>query len=190
MIRPQIQLVAFGELAFCWLVWSAAFIKPYRRSSQQRPVAKNPAARWGILLNVIGFAFVWSDVHPGGFHKPTQELIASMVLAPLSVILAWSATRHLGKYWRYEAAVNANHELVKTGPYAWIRHPIYVSMFGMLLASGAAYSWWPMMIAGVIVFLIGMEIRVNAEDRLLEMYFQDEFIEYRARVSRYIPMLR
>ncbi len=49
----------------------------------------------------------------------------------------------------------------------------------MLLASGAAYSWWPMLVAGLILFLIGTEIRVHAEDRLLEVYFQDEFIEYR-----------
>ena len=35
-----------------------------------------------------------------------------------------------------------------------------------------------------------MEIRVQAEDKLLEMYFQDEFIEYRARVRGYIPMIR
>jgi protein-S-isoprenylcysteine O-methyltransferase Ste14 len=130
-------------------------------------------------------------VRPTGFQKSMPELIASMVLGPLSVILAWSATRHLGKFWRYEAALNANHELVKTGPYAWIRHPIYLSMLGMLLASGAAYSWWPTLIVGVLLFLIGAEIRTKAEDKLLEMYFQDEFIEYRARVrSSYIPLIR
>lgn len=189
MIYPGLQLVAYAELALCWVVWSAAFIQPFRKSSRQHAVAKNPAARWGILLNVLGCACIWSDVRPAGFHKSEPELIASMVLGPLSVVLVWSATCHLGKYWRYEAALNDNHELVKTGPYAWIRHPIYVSMLGMLLASGTAYSWWPMLIAGMIVFLIGVEIRVNAEDRLLEMYFQDEFIEYRARVRRYFPML-
>jgi protein-S-isoprenylcysteine O-methyltransferase Ste14 len=61
----------------------------------------------------------------------------------------------------------------------------------MLLASGAAYSWWPTLIVGVLLFLIGAEIRTKAEDKLLEMYFQDEFIEYRARVrSSYIPLIR
>jgi len=144
-----------------------------------------------MLLNVLGCVCIWSDVRPTGFQKSMPELIASMVLGPLSVILAWSATRHLGKFWRYEAALNANHELVKTGPYAWIRHPIYLSMLGMLLASGAAYSWWPTLIVGVLLFLIGAEIRTKAEDKLLEMYFQDEFIEYRARVrSSYIPLIR
>jgi len=65
-----------------------------------------------------------------------------------------------------------------------------VSMFGMLLSSGAAYTWWPMLVAGVSFFMIGTEVRVEAEDRLLETYFQDEFIEYRSRVRAYIPFIR
>lgn len=95
-----------------------------------------------------------------------------------------------GQILAIQAALSANHELVQSGPYAWIRHPIYASMLGMLLASGAAYSWWPMLLSGLSFFLIGTEIRVEAEDQLLETYFQDEFIEYRARVRGYIPFIR
>ncbi len=63
-------------------------------------------------------------------------------------------------------------------------------MLGLLIASGAGYAWWPMFAGGMVLFLIGMEIRVHAEDQLLEMYFQDEFIEYRSRVRSYIPLIR
>jgi protein-S-isoprenylcysteine O-methyltransferase Ste14 len=190
MVHPILQLVAYGELTVCWIAWSASFVQPFRKAAGQREIAKAPAARWGILLNVAGFACIWAYVRPAGFEKSVWGLIASMLLGPPSVLLAWRATRHLGKHWRYQAALYANHELVQTGPYAWIRHPIYASMLGMLLASGAAYSWWPMLLAGLSFFLIGTEIRVHAEDRLLEIYFQDEFIEYRARVRGYIPLIR
>jgi len=47
-----------------------------------------------------------------------------------------------------------------------------------------------MLVSGLSFFLIGVEIRVEAEDQLLETYFQDEFIEYRARVRGYIPFIR
>ncbi len=40
-----------------------------------------------------------------------------MILGPPSVALAWAATRHLGKQWRYQAAVSEDHELIQTGPY-------------------------------------------------------------------------
>ena len=117
-------------------------------------------------------------------------VIASMILGPVSVALAWSATRHLGKQWRFQAALSADHELIQTGPYRFVRHPIYASMLGMLLAVGSVWTWWPMFIAALIVYLAGTEIRVRAEDRLLEERFQEVFVAYRSRVRAYIPGLR
>ena len=138
MTRAVLQLVASIELAVCWTAWIAAFVQPYRKSAGQATIAKNPVARWGILLNVLACFTVWSNVRPAGFQKSLPELAASMILGPLSVGLVWSATRHLGTQWRCQAVLNANHELVKTGPYARVRHPIYLSMLGMLVASGTA----------------------------------------------------
>jgi protein-S-isoprenylcysteine O-methyltransferase Ste14 len=190
MTHPILQLVAYGELTVCWIAWSASFLQRYRNSAGQEDIANAPSAQWGILLDVVGFVCIWVHMRPAGFEKSVPELVASMLVGPPSVALSWWATRHLGRQWRYLAALHANHELVQTGPYAWIRHPMYISMFGMLLASGTAYSWWPMLVAGGSCFMIGTEIRVEAEDKLLETYFQDEFIEYRARVRAYIPFLR
>jgi protein-S-isoprenylcysteine O-methyltransferase Ste14 len=113
-----------------------------------------------------------------------------MILAPLSVALGWAAARHLGKQWRLEAALSEDHELVQTGPYRWVRHPIYASMFGLLLATGFAWTWWPMFVAAVIAFVVGTEIRVRAEDRLLAERFQESFPAYRSRVRAYIPFIR
>ena len=62
-------------------------------------------------------------------------------------------------------------------------------MLGMLLATGAAWTWEPMFVAAIMVFLVGTEIRVRAEDRLLAERFQDSFIAYRSRVRAYIPFV-
>ena len=104
--------------------------------------------------------------------------------------LAWVATHHLGKHWRYEAALSEDHELIQTGPYGWVRHPIYASMLGMLLATGAALTWWPIFAAALVLFLAGTEIRVRAEERLLAERFQDSFFSYRSRVHAYVPFIR
>jgi protein-S-isoprenylcysteine O-methyltransferase Ste14 len=153
-------------------------------------VASAPASRWGIFLVTVGFFLVWVYVRPAGFHKSAASLVVSMVLGPPSVALVWAATRHLGKQWRYVAALTEDHELIQTGPYARLRHPIYTSMLGMLLATGAAWTWWPMFAAGVAAFVAGTEIRVRAEDRLLAERFQESFAEYRARVPAFIPFIR
>src|SRR5580692_7743674 len=167
-----LQIAAVVELVVGYALFSLALYKPSRLSKGQKKVVRAPASRWGIVLQTFGFTFAWIYVRPDGFKKSAPELVASMILVALSVGLTWGAGIHLGKQWRYEAALSEDHELIRTGPYRWIRHPIYASMLGMLLATGASWTWWPMFVAALIVFLAGTEIRVRAEDRLLAERFQ------------------
>jgi len=182
--------VATVELFLCWIAWVIAFVNPRRQAAGRKKAVRAPASRWGILLVGIGFGLVWSYVRPAGFEKSAASLIASMILGPPSAALAWMATRHLGKQWRFEAALSEDHELIQTGPYAWIRHPIYASMLGMVLTTGLCWTWWPMFLASIVVFVIGTEIRVRAEDRLLAGRFPDAHAVYRVRVRAYIPFVR
>jgi protein-S-isoprenylcysteine O-methyltransferase Ste14 len=189
-IGRMLQIVALAELIVCWIAWSAVFFRPHRQAAGRKEVASAPASRWGIIMVIVSFALAWIYVRPAGFEKSNLSLIASMILSPPSVALAWAATRHLGKQWRYKAALNEDHELIQTGPYSWLRHPIYASMLGMLLATLAAWTWWPMAIGSLIAFLAGTEIRIRAEERLLADRFGESFTAYRSRTHGYIPFVR
>jgi protein-S-isoprenylcysteine O-methyltransferase Ste14 len=83
-----------------------------------------------------------------------------------------------------------DHELVRTGPYAWVRHPIYASLLAMLLCTLLLLTPWQWSLAALVVFLAGTEIRVRTEDRLLASRFQDVFREYRKKVPAYVPFVR
>jgi protein-S-isoprenylcysteine O-methyltransferase Ste14 len=190
VVVTNLQIAAWIELLVCWIVWCAAFVKPSRQAKGQEAVVRAPSSRWGVGLVFVAFLLIWIWLKPVGFQKSTASLAVSMIAGPISVVLAWASAHELGKQWRLEAALNADHKLIQTGPYHWIRHPIYTSMFGMLMATAAAYTWWPMWLAGTVAFIAGTEIRVRAEDRLLEQHFQDRFREYRSRVHAYIPLVR
>jgi protein-S-isoprenylcysteine O-methyltransferase Ste14 len=182
--------VAIVEMLLCWFVWSLAFVKPSRQAADRTEAVKATSSRWGLGLVMASFALLWTYVRPTGFHKSDVSLIVSMVAGPPSVALAWWATRHLGKQWRYQAALRTDHELIQTGPYAWMRHPIYTSMLGMMLTTGFCWTWWPMFAGSLICFIAGTEIRVRAEDRLLADRFGDTFAQYRQKVPAFVPFLR
>jgi protein-S-isoprenylcysteine O-methyltransferase Ste14 len=186
----SLQIVAWVELGICWIVWSLAFVKPKKRAAGAKKTDRAPVSRWGIFLVGMGFACIWAFVRPAGFEKSTASLIASMILGPPSVVLVWMAARYLDKQWRFEAALSEDHKLITTGPYRWLRNPIYASMLGMLLATGFAKTWWPLMVAGVIFFVIGTEIRVRAEEKLLAARFGEEFAKYKAATPAYFPFIR
>lgn len=185
----MLEYIAWAELLVCWIAWMLAFIQPSRAASGQKKTERAPASRWGIALIFIAFGMVWAFIRPVGYHQPAAESIASMILGPLSVALVWASAPRLGKQWRYEAALSEDHELIQTGAYRWLRHPIYASMLGMYAATGLAWTWWPMFLGGLIFFMIGTEIRVAAEERLLTQRFPS-YAEYRHRTKGYIPFIR
>lgn len=104
-----------------------------------------------------------------------------------AVLLMWMAIPALGKQWRLAAGVNEDHVLVQSGPYAIVRHPIYTSMLGLLLASGFLLTPLPRFVVALVVFMIGTEIRMRTEEAVLRERFGREFEDYRARVRGLIP---
>jgi protein-S-isoprenylcysteine O-methyltransferase Ste14 len=185
-----LQIAAYVVLGVCWVAWVLAFIKPKKSAAGKKKAVRAPSSRVGILMVMLGFACEWAFVQPVGFEKSAASLIASMIVGPPSVALVWLATRHLDKQWRFEAALSEDHELITTGPYRWLRHPIYASMLGMLLAAGLAHAWWPMLVGGIVFFVIGTEIRIRAEEGLLAGRFGDEFARFKASTKAYIPFVR
>ena len=77
-----------------------------------------------------------------------------------------------------------------SGPYRLVRHPIYASMLCMLWGTGFIVTPLPMLLLSTVVFLIGIEIRVRIEDRLLASRFGERFRDYRLNVRAYIPFVR
>ncbi len=189
----MLTYIAIGELVVCWILWLAVFVIRHRQGGGGKAVITAPAARVGIVLQALSYAVVWS-FSPISLGRsawwPIGFTIASMAIGPASVALAWFAVRHLGKQWRIQAALSEDHVLVRTGPYRWVRHPVYASMLGILLATGFAWSWWPQLLVALALFLAGTEIRVRAEDGLLAGRFGETFTAYRSRVRAYIPFLR
>ncbi len=85
-----------------------------------------------------------------------------MLLAIASGLFGLWAVRTLGKQWSLVARLTDEHELVTSGPYGIVRHPIYTAMLGLLLATGVALSeFLPTVIAAAIY--IGATIDAGRE---------------------------
>jgi protein-S-isoprenylcysteine O-methyltransferase Ste14 len=189
-------MMARQYLYLCWFFYFVAFLVSHIRVLRRRPpgaverrVLKAPVSDFGMALEFVGITIAFSIRRPAS-AVPFAVALCSALLATGSVVLTWLALRHLGRQWRLRAVVTDDHQLVTTGPYTLLRHPIYASLLGMLLATALLLTQWVAAVAATAVFVAGTEIRVHAEDRLLTRHFPDSFPAYRARVRAYIPLLR
>jgi protein-S-isoprenylcysteine O-methyltransferase Ste14 len=141
----------------------------------------------GLALESAGFAVLIS----GGIrHAEPAWHWAGAALAWFSAWVVFQSVAALGRQWRIQAVVTDTHELVDSGPYGVVRHPIYGAVLGFLCACGFAFARWPFLAAALVIYLFGTELRVRAEDRLLLGHFGDRAREYQRRVKAYVPFVR
>ena len=177
----------YAILAVGWVVWFVPFV--LNRWSFGGAERTDRRARWGILLQLGAYPVLWQ----GDFWtKPPGaiRLALCVLFLTLASLLSWTATRALGRHLRFDAAIGHDHELVRAGPYRFLRHPIYTSMFCTVLGTVSLVSSPLLLAIAVVVFIVGTEIRVRIEDRLLSSRFGDAFRNYQSSVSAYIPLLR
>ena len=117
-------------------------------------------------------------------------MVLSVALMTIGVIISWQAASALGSQLRIDASLSTDHKLTRTGPYRWVRHPVYASFLSLIVGTGLLIASTPLLIAGVAIFLIGTEVRVRVEDALLATRFGEEFVEYRRTVPAYLPGIR
>jgi protein-S-isoprenylcysteine O-methyltransferase Ste14 len=168
------------------VVWFYPFVKAHNRTAPASVVDRR--SRWGILLQFLAFTLLWQ----GRFwdrRLPAWHLAVSVACFLLAAILSWSSSRALTGQLRIDAALGAEHKLIQSGPYALVRNPIYTSMLLVLCAMGIIVSGWKLFVPALVLFVVGTEIRVRTEERLLSAHFGEEFQNYKRRVPAYLPFL-
>lgn len=178
---------AYVVLAAGFLIWVAPFLLARRKS--EAPSKVDRRARWGMVLQGIAYMLLWQG-HFWGAPLLTWRLVLSILFLGMAGFLSWTGTRALGRQWRFDAGLSAEHQLITTGAYRFIRHPIYCSMFCVLLGIGFMVTPWPLFLLATVVFIGGTEIRVRIEDQLLALRFGERFREYQQRVPAYVPFVR
>lgn len=92
----------------------------------------------------------------------------------------------MGRNWSLVARTRSDGEVVQTGPFALVRHPFYVAIFFMLVATALSTGHAINLVVGVPLYIIGTLMRTNIEERLLRQSFAS-YGDYAQRVKRLIP---
>ena len=104
----------------------------------------------------------------------------------------------LGIYWLFSSigtgitptsATRKEHRLVTSGPYRWVRHPLYTVGAFMFIAFGMMADSWFIALLGILAFF-AMAARTPKEEANLIEKFGDEYRDYMKRTGRFFPKIK
>ena len=103
-------------------------------------------------------------------------------------LFAWTH-QALGKNWAMALVTKEEHSLVSSGPYRWVRHPMYTVIFLQQLASLLLSANWVIGISGLGVSMLCVA-RVGREEALMVDEFGDQYRAYMERTGRFLPSMK
>jgi protein-S-isoprenylcysteine O-methyltransferase Ste14 len=116
--------------------------------------------------------------------------IPGVILSLASFWLRRAAIRALGRFWSLHVEMREGHEFVRTGPFAYARHPVYLSMVFELLGIGLMLNAW-LTLAGVFLLFIPTVIaRIRMEEAALVEQFGDAYRVYMREIPAVLPRPR
>ena len=114
-------------------------------------------------------------------------VVAGVVVFAGSLLLFWRTHRQLGKYWSVTLEIKDKHELITSGVYQKVRHPMYSAFFLWALAQALLLPNFIAGPAGLIGFGILFFFRVGREEQMMREAFGAEYDAYARRTRRVIP---
>ncbi|HMF27698.1 MAG TPA: isoprenylcysteine carboxylmethyltransferase family protein [Candidatus Cybelea sp.] len=145
---------------------------------------------FALVLMLLRIPILRNAVQHGRAHLLTVDprlALLGLILCALGVALAIWARVYLGSNWGLPMSHKAQPELVTTGPYAFVRHPIYSGLLLAILGSALAESYvWliPLVVAGGY-FLYS----ARAEERLMTETFPDQYPVYQKHTKMLVPFI-
>jgi protein-S-isoprenylcysteine O-methyltransferase Ste14 len=141
------------------------------------------AVRLGRRTGASGMVFLLRGI----FTSPPALGWADAAFTAIGIGFAIWARVYLGRNWSPRPAIKEHHEFVTTGPYAYVRHPIYAGIMLAALGSALTSSIFGM---GMFILISTMfAVRINKEEQIMRELFPEQYPAYQKRTKRLVPFV-
>ncbi|HUZ05665.1 MAG TPA: isoprenylcysteine carboxylmethyltransferase family protein [Acidobacteriaceae bacterium] len=179
-------------VGFLWetlgLIWLVGIVRNKRTVRRQSTLSRSLQLGLTLLAYFLLFSPMW---HIGIcrwklFPQTAATNMAGILLTLAGCLLAIWARLILGRNWSMNVTVKQAHTLTTTGPYAFVRHPIYSGLLLMVLGTTMVFD----RVSGVLalgVMFLGFWLKLHTEELFMEQEFGEQYVAYKYRVKALIP---
>jgi protein-S-isoprenylcysteine O-methyltransferase Ste14 len=189
---PLVYRILFPAMWLSWALYWWLAARGAKNTERREPVGSRLLH---VLPLMLAGYLLWADHVPIPFlgaplfaWAPWQFWVAALVTASGLGFAVW-ARMHLGRNWSGTVTVKQDHELVQTGPYALVRHPIYTGLLLAIIGTAFARDDWRGVLA-VLIAWAALWRKLRMEERWMVEQFGERYVEYGRHVPALIPSWR
>jgi protein-S-isoprenylcysteine O-methyltransferase Ste14 len=176
-------------IGICWLaffaVWFVAMLRGGGRTQRYSPGAG--LVRLLLVVTIALGAVFGRRLTAYTFASFTEDVAAvGCALCILGLAFAVWARVTLGRNWGMPMTLHESPELVTSGPYRFVRHPIYTGMAAMAIGTALVFPLAALWAVAMIVYVV---LSARREERDMERQFPDAYPAYKQRSKMLVPFL-
>ncbi|MGA8574355.1 MAG: isoprenylcysteine carboxylmethyltransferase family protein [Candidatus Cybelea sp.] len=189
MIRDAGLAIGAMWVAFVvfWIFEATRAKRPARGSALPNIIRALVLIAIFVLLRISLGMHLLRNLHGPIVSSPIVAITSAVVCA-LGIGLAIWARVYLGPNWGLPMSLREGHELITTGPYAFVRHPIYTGILLALVGTAVVQARWPSIV--MLVFFFAYFIyAAKVEERAMREQFPAEYPAYVRRTKMLVPFV-
>lgn len=174
-----------------WLVYWAVAARATNKTQRQESFTSRLSHYGPLILGcmLLGIPHALGPGLEREFHSGTAAwFLIAIMMVTAGLGFSAMARAKLGRNWSAEVTIKQGHELVRSGPYALVRHPIYAGMLMALIGTAISIGKWRALL-GLALIIAAMLRKLTIEERFMTEQFGEAYVRYRAEVSALIPFL-
>jgi protein-S-isoprenylcysteine O-methyltransferase Ste14 len=135
-----------------------------------------------VIIHIMNPAMISGLIH----FVPVWLRTIGLALSLAGIVLLVWTHEHLGRQWSADLVIQSSHALITTGPYHWVRHPMYSALFAFFI--GTALSSGNYLIEALsLVIILNILFRLPNEEKMMMEKFGDEYRAYAEKTGQFFP---
>jgi protein-S-isoprenylcysteine O-methyltransferase Ste14 len=189
------QAQPLGILGWLWAAFGVYWVVAARGGKAAQSTEPQLYRFFRLAILFVTFALLFSErtrIGPlGRRFLPQNRAIEGIgfLLALSGMAIAVWARIHLGQYWSDKVVLKVDHQLIRTGPYAYMRHPIYSGVLLAVAGTAQVVGEWRGLLA-LVILVVNYSIKARREEQILAGAFADTFADHKRRAGFLLPRLR
>jgi protein-S-isoprenylcysteine O-methyltransferase Ste14 len=190
LITSTLGRIQFLFAVLPWLILSLYWEHAAKTAAPAKSSESSPSRGVHVFLTNAAILSEIIQIHAIPRFLPLNVFVLAtgVTISLLGVALAIWARRILGKHWSGRITIKVDHQLIRTGPYKLIRHPIYTGILtlytGTAITSGSCLA-----LLGLLMALVAYARKIRLEEANLRIAFGESYESYCQESKALIPGL-